>query len=230
MIASLAEGGKKIDLILCDSVMPVMEGPAAVKLMREHGFTGPILGCTGNTLQKDVEDFIAHGVNSVMGKPVKKESLKNFMITFGLALASSSRVQPAKVPSESKVEHEQQAAGGKGTELVPSVLEQPRGQEPNHCIAMVEPATAPTLTVPSEGVQSTQAPSPTKAKIHVLVVEDSQICRTMLKKLLGTLKCTVEEAEVRLTHFRRLLVVCLSCTLIIFYFHISYIHRTVRKD
>ena len=34
-------------------------------------------------------------------------------------------------------------------------------------------------------------------KVHVLVVEDSQICRTMLKKLLGTLSCTVLEAEVR---------------------------------
>ena len=133
----MAEGGKKIDLILCDSVMPVMAGPAAVKLMREHGFTGPILGCTGNTLPKvitcldtsnqlflsplsnqitlstlpinslyyhsrsllrpintqDVEDFKAHGVNDVLGKPVKMQTLKNFMVTFGLTL-------PAKLISE----------------------------------------------------------------------------------------------------------------------------------
>ena len=39
-------------------------------------------------------------------------------------------------------------------------------------------------------------------KVHVLVVEDSQICRTMLKKLLSTLSCTVQEAEVCLLHFR----------------------------
>ena len=35
------------DLVLCDSVMPVMSGPTAVKLMRERGYAGCILGCTG---------------------------------------------------------------------------------------------------------------------------------------------------------------------------------------
>ena len=35
---------RAFDLILCDSVMPNMDGPTAVKLIRELGFTNPILG------------------------------------------------------------------------------------------------------------------------------------------------------------------------------------------
>ena len=51
------------------------------------------------------------------------------------------------------------------------------------------------------GAECTQGTAtPPHTKVHVLVVEDSQICRTMLRKLLGTLSCTVQEAEVRLTH------------------------------
>jgi hypothetical protein len=41
------------------------------------------------------------------------------------------------------------------------------------------------------------ASDPVSTKVHVLVVEDSQICRTMLKKFLGAMSCTVQEAEVR---------------------------------
>ena len=35
---------QSFDLILCDSVMPNMDGPTAVKLIRDMGFTKPILG------------------------------------------------------------------------------------------------------------------------------------------------------------------------------------------
>ena len=41
-----------------------------------------------------MEDFKAHGVNDVLGKPVKMQTLKNFMVTFGLA-------QPVKPLSKS---------------------------------------------------------------------------------------------------------------------------------
>ena len=67
---------RAFDCILCDSVMPNMAGPEAVKLIRAMGYTNPILGVTGNTLPEQVEDFIAHGVNDVLSKPVKLNVLK----------------------------------------------------------------------------------------------------------------------------------------------------------
>jgi hypothetical protein len=38
-----------------------------------------------NTLPKDVEDFKSHGVNDVLGKPVKKDALKAYLDKYKLA-------------------------------------------------------------------------------------------------------------------------------------------------
>ena len=64
------------DLILMDSVMPIMDGPSATKAIRALGFTRPILGVTGNTLPEQVDDFLAHGADEVVGKPVRHQVLK----------------------------------------------------------------------------------------------------------------------------------------------------------
>ena len=34
-----------------------MDGPTATKAIRELGYTGPIIGCTGNTLDMDLDRF-----------------------------------------------------------------------------------------------------------------------------------------------------------------------------
>ena len=59
------------DFILCDSVMPVMDGPSAVQKIRAMGYDKPIIGVTGNTLPEQIEDFIAHGADEIVTKPVK---------------------------------------------------------------------------------------------------------------------------------------------------------------
>ena len=71
--------GKAYDMILCDSVMPVMDGPTAVKIIREMGYTQAILGVTGNTLPEQVADFLAHGADDIVGKPVRQQVLKDAM-------------------------------------------------------------------------------------------------------------------------------------------------------
>ena len=45
------------DAILMDFVMPVMDGPDATKAIRQLSYTGPISGCTGNTLDMDLQRF-----------------------------------------------------------------------------------------------------------------------------------------------------------------------------
>ena len=67
------------DMILCDSVMPNMDGPTAVAAIRELGYGGPVLGVTGNTLPEQIEDFVQHGADAVVGKPVKLPVLKDAM-------------------------------------------------------------------------------------------------------------------------------------------------------
>ena len=59
--------------ILMDYEMPRMNGPAAVKAIRSLGFTGTIIGVTGNALPEDVEMFLSHGADEVLLKPVDVE-------------------------------------------------------------------------------------------------------------------------------------------------------------
>ena len=68
--------GKGIDLVLIDYIMINMNGPEAVKKMRaELGYTGPVIGVTGNALPEDIAFFKAHGTNSVITKPLTNAKL-----------------------------------------------------------------------------------------------------------------------------------------------------------
>jgi CheY-like chemotaxis protein len=67
------------DAILMDFVMPVMDGPTATQIIRGLGYTGPIFGVTGNTLESDVMHFMAHGVNAVLPKPFDFAEFKSLM-------------------------------------------------------------------------------------------------------------------------------------------------------
>ena len=56
-----------------------MMGPEAVEKIRALGYDGPILGVTGNTLPEQVADFVQHGVDEVIAKPVKANVIKEVL-------------------------------------------------------------------------------------------------------------------------------------------------------
>ena len=65
------ETKRPYDLILMDFIMPNMDGPTATKIIRDElGFTGTIVGLTGNALQSDINTFLLHGAEKVLVKPV----------------------------------------------------------------------------------------------------------------------------------------------------------------
>lgn len=71
--------GKTIDAILMDSSMPFMDGTVATREIRALGFTGKIIGVTGNALVDDIEDFLAHGADAIFIKPLKKDSTSSIL-------------------------------------------------------------------------------------------------------------------------------------------------------
>jgi len=74
------KGSTTYDAILMDFVMPVMDGPDATKAILALGHTGPIIGCTGNTLDMDLDRFKESGCDRVIGKPFEPEKFHQFMI------------------------------------------------------------------------------------------------------------------------------------------------------
>ena len=46
------------DFVLMDNQMPHMTGAQACKVMREMGFTGSIIGLTGNVFEQEIADTL----------------------------------------------------------------------------------------------------------------------------------------------------------------------------
>ena len=66
-------------VILVFFFQPVLDGPDATKAIRTLGYTGPIIGCTGNTLDMDLDRFKDSGCDRVIGKPFEMEKFHQFM-------------------------------------------------------------------------------------------------------------------------------------------------------
>lgn len=65
----------QFDLVLMDIQMPVMNGIQATRLLRDKGWTGPILALTANVLPEDCEHYRQEGFDDVIGKPLSRSTL-----------------------------------------------------------------------------------------------------------------------------------------------------------
>jgi len=73
--------GRPFDAILLDNQMPVMDGPICAQRLRSMGCRCLVVGVTGNVLQEDVDDFLAHGVDRVFGKPLHTDAFECLLAT-----------------------------------------------------------------------------------------------------------------------------------------------------
>ena len=76
----MSSSAKAYSAILMDFVMPNMDGPTATKEIRSLGYTAPIFGVTGNTLDSDVGHFLQNGANRVLAKPFDINAFNTAMI------------------------------------------------------------------------------------------------------------------------------------------------------
>ena len=70
---------QKYQIIFMDNMMPKMTGVEATKLIRLAGFEGIIMGLTGNTLEKDIEEFEQAGATLVLPKPLNHRHLDKLL-------------------------------------------------------------------------------------------------------------------------------------------------------
>jgi len=88
-----------IDCIFMDSVMNQMHGPETVKHLRSKlGFSGKILGLTGNAMEDDVKHFQQTGLDLLLIKPLKKARLLEALAAQGLM---PMQQVPTQAPNES---------------------------------------------------------------------------------------------------------------------------------
>jgi len=64
------KSGTTFDIIFMDHYMPKMDGIEAAKIMREMGYTRPIVALTANALAGQAEVFMENGFDGFISKPV----------------------------------------------------------------------------------------------------------------------------------------------------------------
>eukprot|EP00753_Platysulcus_tardus_P001461 PLAT11352.1.p1 GENE.PLAT11352.1~~PLAT11352.1.p1 ORF type:complete len:870 (-),score=309.88 PLAT11352.1:703-3312(-) len=72
-------GLEYFDFVLMDKEMPIMDGYEATRRLRDMGYDRPILGVTANALREDQAEFISHGVDAVVTKPVNLAKLARLL-------------------------------------------------------------------------------------------------------------------------------------------------------
>ncbi len=67
------------DVIIMDVQMPNMNGDQAARVLRERGFTAPILALTGNATDAVRARCLAAGCDAVLEKPIDPDELLEAM-------------------------------------------------------------------------------------------------------------------------------------------------------
>ncbi len=91
-----------IDLILMDMQMPVMNGVDATKLIRDTGFSKPIIAFTANVMKEEVARYAEIGCDSCLSKPIEKEKFYQTLDSYlgtGETLSLEPNAKVAFVPS-----------------------------------------------------------------------------------------------------------------------------------
>ncbi|MBL4721327.1 MAG: response regulator [Alphaproteobacteria bacterium] len=83
-VDTLLEKTTKVDLILMDIQMPVMDGVEATQLLRatEKYKNTPIVAMTANVLDSDRETYLREGMNDLVGKPIHPATLRDALLNW----------------------------------------------------------------------------------------------------------------------------------------------------
>jgi len=71
--------GKIYDIVFMDHMMPEMDGIEAVKIIRNSGYTAPIIALTANAVLGQADMFIRNGFDDFISKPIDTRQLDSVL-------------------------------------------------------------------------------------------------------------------------------------------------------
>ena len=72
--------GKVYDIIFMDHMMPGLNGIETMNIMREKGYTQPIVALTANAIIGQAEEFIKRGFDGFISKPIQTVHLNSILV------------------------------------------------------------------------------------------------------------------------------------------------------
>ncbi len=82
-----------MDLILMDHHMPLMEGPEAIRMLRQTGYTRPIYSFTASDSKDDLDELASAGSDGIVSKPVDRKKLYEVLAKYLPKARTSQAVQ-----------------------------------------------------------------------------------------------------------------------------------------
>jgi PAS domain S-box-containing protein len=67
------------DIIFMDINMPILDGISATKILRENGYTKPIVSLSANVIESDKKIFLEAGVDDTLNKPIILEEFEKVL-------------------------------------------------------------------------------------------------------------------------------------------------------
>jgi len=67
------------DMVFMDHMMPKMDGMKAVKIIRDMGYTFPIIALTANIVGRQREKYLSNGFDGVIAKPIDSRELDRLL-------------------------------------------------------------------------------------------------------------------------------------------------------
>jgi osomolarity two-component system, sensor histidine kinase SLN1 len=87
------------DLIFMDVQMPNVDGLQSTRLIRDIGYSAPIVALTAFSEESNVKECIASGMDEFLSKPIKRRALKQVLKKFATIPEEPETTSP-KTPPE----------------------------------------------------------------------------------------------------------------------------------
>ncbi len=75
-----------VDIVFMDCRMPVVDGFEATSILREQGYTKPIIALTASTTSVETEQCYQCGMDEIISKPYQQDDIKTALIKWGQIL------------------------------------------------------------------------------------------------------------------------------------------------
>ena len=72
----------RFDLIFMDVQMPNLDGIQSTKLIRQKGFSAPIVALTAFSEESNIKDCYDSGMDFFLPKPIRRKELKNVLVKY----------------------------------------------------------------------------------------------------------------------------------------------------
>jgi len=94
--------GYQYDIIFMDHMMPVMDGVETTKILREEGYTHPIVALTANAIMGQKEIFLENGFDEFISKPIDTRQLNGVLIKLIRDKQSPETLEEARQQKENE--------------------------------------------------------------------------------------------------------------------------------